>query len=78
MISRGLHVVDALLLMLCVWEVQNFELWEREGSQGSPSTGSCGQGGTGLLLGSNSQVDHNMGVGRPILYQSNCVLVVCS
>ena len=27
-ITRGLRVVDALLLMLCVWEVQNFEWWE--------------------------------------------------
>ena len=29
-ISQGLYVVDALLLTLCVWEVQNFELWEQE------------------------------------------------
>ena len=28
-ISRGLCVVDALLLMLRVWEVRNFELWEQ-------------------------------------------------
>ena len=28
-ISRGLHAVDTLLLMLHVWEVQNFELWEQ-------------------------------------------------
>ena len=28
-ISRGLHAVDALLLALCVREVQNFELWEQ-------------------------------------------------
>ena len=28
-ITRGLHAVDALLLMLRVWEVQNFEWWER-------------------------------------------------
>ena len=28
-ITRGLCAVDALLLMLCVWEVQNFEWWER-------------------------------------------------
>ena len=28
-ISRGLHAVDTLLLMLCVWEVRNFELWEQ-------------------------------------------------
>ena len=28
-ISRGLCVVDALLLALCVWEVWNFELWEQ-------------------------------------------------
>ena len=28
-ITRGLCVVDALLLMLCVQEVQNFEWWER-------------------------------------------------
>ena len=27
-ITRGLRAVDALLLMLCVWEVQNFEWWE--------------------------------------------------
>ena len=27
-ITRGLHVVDALLLMLHVWEVWNFEWWE--------------------------------------------------
>ena len=29
-ISWGLCVVDALLLMLHVWEVRNFELWEQE------------------------------------------------
>ena len=29
-ISQGLCVVDTLLLTFCVWEVQNFELWERE------------------------------------------------
>ena len=28
-ITRGLRVVDALLLVLHVWEVQNFEWWER-------------------------------------------------
>ena len=28
-ITRGLHVVDALLLMFRVQEVQNFEWWER-------------------------------------------------
>ena len=28
-ISRGLHAVDALLLVLCVQEVWNFELWEQ-------------------------------------------------
>ena len=28
-ISRGLRVVDALLLVLHVQEVQNFELWEQ-------------------------------------------------
>ena len=28
-ISRGLRVVDVLLLMLCVQEVWNFELWEQ-------------------------------------------------
>ena len=28
-ITRGLCVVDALLLMLCVREVRNFEWWER-------------------------------------------------
>ena len=28
-ISQSLHVVDALLLMLRVWEVWNFELWEQ-------------------------------------------------
>ena len=28
-ISRGLHVVDALLLALHVREVRNFELWEQ-------------------------------------------------
>ena len=28
-ISRGLHVVDALLLVLRVQEVRNFELWEQ-------------------------------------------------
>ena len=27
-ITRGLHAVDALLLMLCVQEVRNFEWWE--------------------------------------------------
>ena len=26
--TRSLHAVDTLLLMLCVWEVQNFEWWE--------------------------------------------------
>ena len=29
-ISQGLHAVDALLLTLCIREVQNFELWEQE------------------------------------------------
>ena len=28
-ISQGLHTVDALLLVLHVWEVWNFELWEQ-------------------------------------------------
>ena len=28
-ITRSLRVVDALLLVLYVWEVQNFEWWER-------------------------------------------------
>ena len=28
LITRSLCVVDALLLMLCVWEVWNFEWWE--------------------------------------------------
>ena len=27
--SRGLRAVDTLLLMLCVREVRNFELWEQ-------------------------------------------------
>ena len=27
-ITRGLRAVDALLLVLCVWEVWNFEWWE--------------------------------------------------
>ena len=27
-ITRGLHAVDALLLVLCVREVRNFEWWE--------------------------------------------------
>ena len=29
-ISWGLCTVDALLLVLCVWEVLNFNQWERE------------------------------------------------
>ena len=29
LITRSLRAVDALLLMLPVWEVQNFEWWER-------------------------------------------------
>ena len=28
LMTRSLHVADALLLMLRVWEVQNFEWWE--------------------------------------------------
>ena len=28
-ITRGLHAVDALLLVLCVREVRNFKWWER-------------------------------------------------
>ena len=28
-ISRGLRVEDVLLLVFCVWEVRNFELWEQ-------------------------------------------------
>ena len=28
LITRSLHAVDALLLVLCVREVQNFEWWE--------------------------------------------------
>ena len=27
--TRSLRAVDALLLVLCVWEVRNFEWWER-------------------------------------------------
>ena len=27
--TRSLHAVDALLLVLRIWEVQNFEWWER-------------------------------------------------
>ena len=30
MISQGLHMVDALLLMPHVWEVLNFDWWEVE------------------------------------------------
>ena len=29
LMTRSLHAVDALLLMLHVWEVRNFEWWER-------------------------------------------------
>ena len=29
-ISQGLRTVDTLLLMLCVWEVLNFDQWEQE------------------------------------------------
>ena len=29
-ISQGLHAVNTLLLVLCVWEVLNFEWWECE------------------------------------------------
>ena len=29
-ISWGLHTVNALLLVLCVWEVLNFDQWEAE------------------------------------------------
>ena len=29
LMTRSLHVVDTLLLVLCVWEVRNFEWWER-------------------------------------------------
>ena len=28
-ITRSIHAMDALLLVLCVWEVWNFEWWER-------------------------------------------------
>ena len=28
LITRSLHAVDTLLLMLCVWEVRNFKWWE--------------------------------------------------
>ena len=28
-ITRSIRAVDALLLVLCVWEVRNFEWWER-------------------------------------------------
>ena len=28
LMTRSLRAVDALLLVLCVWEVQNFEWWE--------------------------------------------------
>ena len=28
LITRSVCVMDTLLLMLCVWEVQNFEWWE--------------------------------------------------
>ena len=29
LMTRSLHAVDTLLLVLRVWEVQNFEWWER-------------------------------------------------
>ena len=29
LMTRSLHAVDALLLVLHVWEVRNFEWWER-------------------------------------------------
>ena len=29
LITRSVHMMDALLLVLCVWEVRNFEWWER-------------------------------------------------
>ena len=29
-ISQGLHAVNTLLLVLCVWEVLNFDWWEQE------------------------------------------------
>ena len=28
-ITRSIRAMDALLLVLCVWEVWNFEWWER-------------------------------------------------
>ena len=33
-ITQGLRAVDTLLIMLCVWEVQNFEWWERSVAAG--------------------------------------------
>ena len=29
LITRSVHAIDALLLVLCVQEVRNFEWWER-------------------------------------------------
>ena len=44
-ISRGLHVVDALLLTLHVQEVWNFELWEQaRGAERVPVQDQVGEG----------------------------------
>ena len=44
-ISRGLCAVDTLLLALCVWEVQNFELWEQaRAAERVPAQDQVGEG----------------------------------
>ena len=51
-ISQGLCVVDALLLVLCVWEVQNFKLWEQErAAKEVPVQGWVVGGGWGCFRG---------------------------
>ena len=75
-ISWGLHVVDALLLMLCAWEVWNFELWEQERvAKRVPGQDWVGEEEQGLFWDVGSQVD---GVVGDQLYQLNVFLLsVC-
>ena len=44
-ITRSVRVIDALLLVLRVWEVQNFEWWERSVAAEEVPAQDSGEGG---------------------------------
>ena len=57
-ISWGLCMVDTLLLMLCVWEVLNFDWWEAERIAEGVPVQDLVVVRDGLFWGFYSQVDY--------------------